>query len=304
MRPLGLTRLRKSHRIDPTEPPFRILGSRDRVTNMKNDRHFGESVLFSLLRLSPIAVPATLIPVIPSDPLLADLAIKLLIIFLTLLISWNMTEGAMILWMKAKSEASASAKGLTIVTILCAAVMLAMLQYFRNYTSRGAFIVLLVALSLRGMSRSGWENGRPHVGFLGAFAGNSLLTLTSIMLATNSFDWQSAVCAVAIGSSLAAVEAAWYADAFAAAPRFRWTLPLFRTSLVVGPIIIGTMGMANQLPQPYSLVLLVVFAGSRLVRKSENDTIPRQTLRGAAGVYLLFLAAMAACKAYQAGTLA
>ena len=265
---------------------------------MKKNRHFWESLLFALIRISPIAAPATILPVIPSDPLLADLYIKLVLIFFVLLLTWNMTEGAMILWMRAKDEKSDSAKGLTIVTILCAAVTLAMMQYFRNYTSRGSFIVLLVALSLRGMSRSGWENGRPLVGFLGAFVGNSLLTLTSIMLITNSFDWQSAVCAVAIGSSLATVEASWYADTFAEAVRSRWTLPLYRLALVLGPIIIATMAMANQLPQPYMLTLLAVLAGSRLLRKSENDSIPRKTLRGAAGIYLLFLAIMTACKLY------
>lgn len=270
---------------------------------MKKTRSFWESLLYSLIRTSPIAAPATLLPVIPSDPLLADLYIKQLLIFLILLITWNMTEGSMILWMRAKSEKSDSAKGLTIVTILCAIMALGMLQFFRNYTTRGIFIVLLVTLSLRGMSRSAWENGRPLVGFVGAIAGNSLLTLTAIMSVTNSFDWQSAVCAIAIGTSIAAVEASWYTDTFTAVGRAKWPLPLYRVSLVLGPVIISTMGMANQLQQSYILTLLVALAANRLLQKSETDTIPRGTLRGAGGVYLLFLAVMAACKAYESGFL-
>jgi hypothetical protein len=270
---------------------------------MKKNRRFWESLLFSLIRISPIVAPATLLPVIPSNPLLADLYIKQTLILAVLLIAWNMTEGAMILWMKAKDEGSEKAKGLTIVTILCAAVALAMLQFFRNYTTRGSFILLLVTLSLRGMSRSGWENGRPLVGFLGAISSNSLLTLIAIMAVTNSIDWQSAVCAVAIGSSIGAVEASWYADSFASASRPRWPLPLYRAALVAGPIFIATMGMANQLHQSYMLTFIIVFVAQRTLQNSDDSAIPRRTLLGAAGIYVLFLTMMATCKAYESGIL-
>lgn len=77
-------------------------------------------------------------------------------------------------------------------------------------------------------------------------------------------------------------------------------LPLFRLSLCVGPTIIATMAMCNQLPSPYIAVVIAVILASKLLKKTGNDEgIPSGLLVGPAGIYLTFLGIMSACRAYQ-----
>jgi hypothetical protein len=189
------------------------------------------------------------------------------------------------------------------VTILCGIVTVAILQYGRTLSSQGIFLLTLAALSLRGMSRSGWENGRPLAGFLGALTGNSLITLISLrslisLLATTStIDWQSIAVSVAIGSSVAAVEASWHASIFSKEALTRWALPLYRITLCLGPIIVATMGMTNQIPLSYALTSVVVLVATRTLNAANvRNEVPSRLIRGAGGIYLLFVAIMVVCK--------
>jgi hypothetical protein len=270
---------------------------------MTAPRALWESVIFSLIRFSPIVAPATIITVLTDNLPLNDLALKRALAIVATLILWNMTEGAAILWMKARSQASDRTKGLLFVTILCGVLTVAVLQYGRTLSSQGIFLLLLATLSVRGMSRSGWENGRPLAGFIGAILGNSLLTLTSLISITSlrstssTLDWQTVAVAVAIGSSIGAVEASWYAKVFTKVSLIRWALPLYRVSLCLGPIIIATMGMTNQIPLSYALTSIVLLVATRtLTTANAQSAIPHRMIRGSAGIYLLFLTIMVVCK--------
>jgi len=270
---------------------------------MTAPRALWESVLFALIRLSPIVAPAAIIPLPLNAPTATDLLFKRWLTLLVILVLWNMTEGAAILWMKAKSQASDRTRGYLIVTILCGVTTVAVLQYGRSLTSQGVFLLTLAALSVRGMSRSGWENGRPLAGFFGAIVGNSLLnlvalvSLTSLLSLSAGIDWHTVAVALSIGSSVAAVEASWYANAFSKEALTRWALPLYRVTLCLGPIIIATMGMTNQIPLPYALTSVVVLVATRTLNSTNSrGAIPSKLVRGAGGIYVLFLASMLICK--------
>jgi len=260
-------------------------------------RALWESVLYTLIRLSPVIAPATILPVISEDPTTTELLVKRWLTLFVILILWNMTEGSAILWMKAKSEAIERSKGYLIVTVLCGAITVAVLQYGRTLSSQGIFLLILATLSVRGMSRSGWENGRPLAGFVGALLGNSLLTLTSLLAITPQVDWQSAAVAIAIGSSIAAVEASWHADVFSRESLTRWALPFYRITLCLGPIVVATMGMTNQIPLSYALTSIVLLIATRTLNTANTrNEIPSHMLRGAGGIYLLFVTLMVVCK--------
>jgi hypothetical protein len=263
---------------------------------MTAHRALWESTLFSLIRLSPIVAPATIVPVLYDDPAIADLILKRLLALLVTLVFWNMTEGAAILWMRAKNQGSERERSYLLVTMLCGIVTVAFLQYGRSLSTQGIFLLTLATLSIRGMSRTGWENARPLAGFVGAIMGNSLLALASLFCITPTFYWQSVVVAVAIGSSVAAVEASWYTHTVSKEAFTRWAGPLLRATLALGPIIIATMAMSNQIPLSYALTCLVLPPITQVLRRANaHGTIPSTTLTGAAGIYLLFLTIMTVC---------
>jgi hypothetical protein len=103
-------------------------------------------------------------------------------------------------------------------------------------------------------------------------------------------------CARWIGSSVAAVEASWYAHTFSQEALTRWAPPLFRATIALGPILIATMAMSNQIPLSYALTCLVLPPITQVLRRTKGHaTIPSTTLTGAAGIYLLFLTIMTVC---------
>lgn len=268
---------------------------------MTTKRGFWHTFTFSIIRLSPIVAPAAIVPAIPNAPTLAEILVKQWLALFLVLVTWNMAEGTAILWMKAKSEASEKTRTYLFITIIFAALTVAFLQYVRTLSNQGVFLLILGTLSLRGMSRTGWENGRPLAGFLAAMLGNSLIALVSLLFIAPTFYWQSAVTALAIGTAVGTVEASWYAESFSTT-KARWPLPLFRLSLCLGPVIIATMGMANQIPQPYLLAVLTVLAAGRVIKTANTSgRIPDTFFTGAAGIYLLFLTIMSVCRAYESG---
>ena len=272
---------------------------------MTSPRRLWEPPLFAFLRLSPLVAPAVIVSIIPDDPILASLFIQVSLIALVLVVAWNMVEGAMILYLKAKASQSAQTNGYLIVSILCGILTLILLQYFRSYVTQSVFLLMLASLSLRGMARSGWENGRPTVAFLAAIGGHSLLSLTTFLSALSALTWQSAVCSLAVGLSLGAVEASWYGAAFAALQSSRVVVPLYRIAVCGGPIIIATMALAYQLSPIYVITYFTLVAARRVVmRATSPKTIPCETLKGAAGIYILFLTMMTACVVFTSWSIA
>jgi hypothetical protein len=263
---------------------------------MTPPRKLPETALYSLIRLSPILAPVAIVPLFLDDPLLVQLRVQIALITICLIGVWNMTEGAMILLMEAREAKSAQARGYLISTFLLVIVLLGMLQYFRMYSSQPLFIVMLGILSLRGMSRSGWENSRPTVAFVAAIAGHSLLALCTFSALESSISWQSALCSLAIGLSVAGVEASWNSTKITKDAASRFIIPLFRLTVSGGPIIIVTMALAHQLHPFYVATALLLIPARKIILKAKTpDSLPAQTLRGPAGIYLLFLTIMSVC---------
>ena len=98
-------------------------------------------------------------------------------------------------------------------------------------------------------------------------------------------------------ASVSAVEASWHAAAFSMESLSRWALPLYRFTLCLGPVIIATMGMTHQISLSYALASIVLLIATRALNAANTrKTIPSNILRGAGGIYLLFLTIMMVCK--------
>jgi hypothetical protein len=263
---------------------------------MTTPRKIWEPPLYALIRLTSLLAPLAIVPIFQGDPLLASLQLQITLIALVLLITWNMTEGTMILYLRAKATKSAQVMGYLIATLICGALMLIMLQYFRSYVSQSVFLTTLAVLSLRGMSRSGWENGRPLVALGASIAGHSLLALITFLVVLPELDWQSMLCSIAFGLPVGAVEASWNSHSFKGASPSKVTLLLYRLALCGGPIIISTMALAFQLA-PYYLASAIplLFARRVALATTSTNSLPSRMLRGAAGVYLVFLTIIAGC---------
>ena len=68
-------------------------------------------------------------------------------------------------------------------------------------------------------------------------------------------------------------------------------------TLCLGPIIIATMGMTNQIPLSYALTSVVVIVATRTLNATNTrGEISSKLIRGAGGIYVLFLASMLICK--------
>lgn len=265
---------------------------------MDRPRKTLETALYSLIRLSPILAPAAIVPLFSDDPLLLQLRVQIALITICLVGVWNMTEGSMILLLQAREAKSAQSRGYLISTLLLVFVLLGMLQYFRMYSSQGIFIVMLGILSLRGMARSGWENGRPTVAFLAAIGSHALLALCTFSALASSLSWQSAVCSLAIGLSVGGVEASWNSAKITKETASRFIIPLFRLAVSGGPIIIVTMALAHQLHPFYVAPAILLIPARKVILKAKTaDSLPAQTLGGPAGIYLLFLTIMSVCMA-------
>jgi hypothetical protein len=57
------------------------------------------------------------------------------------------------------------------------------------------------------------------------------------------------------------------------------------------------MGMTNQIPLSYALTSVVVLVATRTLNAANTRAeIPSKLIRGAGGIYLLFVASMMVCK--------
>lgn len=218
---------------------------------------------------------------------------------IAVLVVWSMAEGLFMLWIKKKNAASADARGYGAVALIGAFVVLGMLQVFRVQASQNHFLLLLTALAFRGMSRSGWEQGRPNVSLLASISGHSLLAALSMMLALNSLPWPTFVIALAVGSLLGAVEAWWYGASFNGATD-RWIEPVHRLSLVFAPLAITALVVLHALPPLYALCFaLTPVTASTAKRASLTSLVRGSELSTVAGIYVVFMAIMALCRVYS-----
>jgi hypothetical protein len=265
---------------------------------MNASRGIFATCAFALLRFSPIAVAYLILDLSTVDaPGQIHLFDRTLRLFAVLAL-WSLVEGLSMLWIKKKNTASSDARGYAAVTLLAAFLVLGMLQLFRAQASQSHFLLLLTALALRGMSRGGWEQGRPHVSLLTAIAAQSLLAALSMMLALNSLPWPTYVIALAVGSLLGAVEASWYGTAFKGQNRW-WIEPVHRLSLVFPPLAITALAVLHVLPPLYALCFALTPVAARTAKRASIRSLETSSeLYTIAGTYLVFMAIMAVCRIY------
>jgi hypothetical protein len=200
------------------------------------------------------------------------------------------------LWIRERNTRSANARGFGIVTIMGAVLVLGFLQVFRLQASQLDFLMLLTCLALLGMTRGGWEQGRPHISLITSMVAHTMIATLSFLLALNHAPWQTLVIAISIGTLLGAVESTWYGHSFQGSP-FSWILPIRRLSLVFGPLLVVTGALAGFLPMIYITTILVGLLGSRLARTVTLERLIRgEELYSIAGIYLLFMAIMVTCR--------
>jgi hypothetical protein len=255
--------------------------------------------LFILLRFSPVAVPYLVLDLSASSPSEQALFLDRTLRLVAVLTIWSLTEGVAMLYIKKRNAAAADARGYGAVTILGALLVLGFLQVFRIQVAQNHFIVLLTALALRGMSRSGWEQGRPHISLLTSIGAHSLLAALSLLLALGTLPWPTFIVAAAVGSLLGAVEAAWYGGIFRGAQQ-RWIEPTHRVSLAFAPLAITALALLHALPPLYALCFVLTPLSAGIAKRSSISSLVAGTeLYTIAGTYLVFMAIMTVCRIYS-----
>jgi hypothetical protein len=255
--------------------------------------------LFILLRLSPIAVGYLIVDLSALSGVDQSHYLDQTLRLAAVLVLWGLTEGLSMLWISKRNAASADARGYGAVTLIAAFLVLGMLQVFRTQASQNHFLLLLTALALRGMSRSGWEQGRPHISLLTSIGAHSLLAGLSLLLALNVLPWPTFVIALSVGSLLGAVEASWYGPTFKRSTQ-RWIEPVHRLSLVMAPLAITTLALLHALPPLYALCFTLTPVAARTARRSSlSSLVTSSELYTIAGTYLVFVAIMTVCRLYS-----
>jgi hypothetical protein len=259
------------------------------------------TLLFNLIRLSPLATSIMLGAFsAPTDLESSQAALGRLLVLSVIIIVWSMAESTVMLWHRAKQRQSESSRGYGFVTVLMGIALLALLNVFRARTSQSLFLLTLAMISVRGMSRAGWEQGRPRVAFGAAIAGATLLSVLSFFAVSPEFYWEKIAFAAAMGCAVASVEATWFGDALQAPANARWALPLYRITLLAGPVIVATMALAGYLPKYYAAVYALVPLAIRLVKNTSRSGINLTSYYGpTAGVYLGFMGIITACLLYM-----
>ncbi len=260
------------------------------------------ALLFNLIRLSPLATSVMLGALsAPSDIEGSQAALHRLLVLSVIVLVWSMAESTVMLWHRAKQRQTGSARGYGFVTLLVGIVLLGLLNIFRARTSQSLFLLTLAMISIRGMSRAGWEQGRPRVAFGAAIAGSTLLALLSFFTVSPDFYWEKIAFATAIGCAAASVEATWFGEALKAPTEARWAVPFYRIVLLAGPVIVATMALAGYLPKHYAAVYaLVPFAARIIKRASQSGINLTSCYRASAGVYMGFVGIITACLLYMA----
>lgn len=259
-------------------------------------------LLFNAIRLSPLATPLMLGALSsPADIESSQEALGRLLVLSVIVIVWSMAESSVMLWHRAKHRQSESSRGYGFVTLLLGIVLLGLLSIFRARSSQSLFLLTLAMISMRGMSRAGWEQGRPRVAFGAAISGATLLTLLAFFAVSPDFYWEKIAFATAIGCAAASVEATWFGDALKAPTESRWALPLYRLVLLAGPVVVATMALAGYLPRCYTAVYVLVPFAARIIKQaSGSGVILTSCYPATAGVYAGFIGIIVGCLLYMA----
>ena len=226
--------------------------------------------------------------------------------FIVLLL-WSMTEGTAMLWVREKNAGSSRTRGYGAVAIILGLLVLVMLQAFRTKATQPEFLLLLAALALRGMSRGGWEQNRPYLAALTAPAAHTLMALLSFTLITDSFSWQASVISLTVGVFTGAVESTYHAATFNVQTHSskphpqglayqvtsypRWLLPLYRLSIALPAVVVGSLSVFRQLPSTYALILVFVLWSSRFTwNRGRPSHISADRFLHLAAMYTAFMA--------------
>ncbi len=249
-----------------------------------------------LVRLSP-AVASLLIVTLPNDPAVASLLVSRLLALVAVIGAWNLTEGAFMVYLRKRENRTEESRGYLIVTLLCGACVLALFAVFRDRASQPLFLVLLSVLSLRGMSRTAWDQKRLRLAVATTFGAHTLLALLSLLCLLDLFRWQEVCVAVAVGCAATAVELAQHREPLSR-PEAAWlSAPLYRVSLVAGPLIVATLALMGQLRAQYVLEYAALGAAMMVVQDLRRRSLPLpRGVGGSCGVYGLFVAIMLACR--------
>lgn len=260
------------------------------------------AVAFELLRFTPLGT-VLLIGALTRHELPREhqeLIIQRLLALGALFLVWSMAEGVVMLWYRAKVSGTSTSRGYAVVGFGLGFIVLLLLSAFRARVDQSVFLLTLAMLSLRGMARTSWEQGRCAVGFATSVAGLALLALASLFTASPDWHWQKGVTALAIGSSVASVEVAWFAAPPLVAHSKRWLLPAFRVLIFSGPVLIATLALLGSLPRNAVAVYLAVPLMAWLIRQTtkidaNGESDLTKLFRVTAGVCAGFIAIIGMC---------
>lgn len=257
------------------------------------------SLVYLLLRFTPAVAALAVIEFSQLSPDDLSLVINRLCRLVAVLAGWNIAEGVCMLWVRERNAGSPRSRGYGLVTIIAAGLVLLMLQLFRVQSSRTDFLILLSALSLRGMSRGGWDQGRPQISVFTSLAAHTLTAALSFLLSLGALPWPTLVIAASFGTLVGGVEAAWNGGSFAGRT-YAWLLPVRRLSFMVGPLAVTTLTLLGFLPPLFLAMCALVVANARVVRTFSIQRLTSGTeVSVSAGMYLAFLVIMGICRAYS-----
>ena len=257
------------------------------------------SLIYTLFRLSPAGTALVVLDFYLFTPEDYVLIVNRLLRLVTVLVFWNMTEGALMLWIRARKAASSQSRGYGVVAIGLVLITLFVMQAFRAQATQQLFLMLLATLALRGMSRAGWEQGRPHVSVATGTLSHCLLAGLSFGLSLGELHPQLICVAIAVGTLLGAVEMTWHADALAQIHN-RWVRPMYRVCLAGAPALIGTLALLGYLERSYLAVYILLPVAAPVIRRSAtDDSISRVYLRRVMLMYLTFIVIMILCRVYS-----
>jgi hypothetical protein len=150
------------------------------------------------------------------------------------------------------------------------------------------------------MARVGWDQKRFRLAMLTTVGGHSLLALLSLLSALDAFHWQEVAVAIAIGMSATAVDLAWHREDLLPPLTVRIAAPLYRLTLIFGPVVITTLVLLHQLPSLYMAVYGSLALALPLLRSLSKTGTPLPTgIQSSSGVYAVFVGIMVMCRLYQ-----
>jgi hypothetical protein len=269
---------------------------------MPESRSLLATILYTLLRLAPALTAFAVIDLSGLSPDDYVYRAKWILSLFVVLALWGITEGLCMLWVRRKNANDPASRGYGAVSIIAALIVLLFLQVFRNQASQAQFLILLGGLALRGMSRGGWEQGRPQISLVSSIGAHTLIALVSFLSVLGTLPWPTFFIASAIGALTGALETSWHHAAFGII-RQRWILPVHRLTIVYPPLALGTLAFAGMLPAPYLTFLALVIPATRVARSAPGEaSILPGRWRAIAGMYLAFVAMMLLCLSITGGS--